>query len=213
MYVFAVPVNTPEESRDVRARRPNTDGRVARGQRSRGAIIAAHAALLREGNLKPTAKQIAERAGVSVRTLWLNFKDLESLLSESTAYWLADDDALWQPIDPGLPLEDRIARFCDQRSRRLENIAPAARAAALGEPFSPVLQASRRRHVQRVRRDVETAFAPELGQELPGRDRLVNGIAVAASWPAWQMLRDDLEIAAAEATAIMRNTIGILLGL
>ena len=75
-------------------RQPNTDGRIARGERTRDSIIAAHAALLREGNLKPTGKVIAERAGVSVRTLWLNFKDLESLLSESTAYWLADDDAL-----------------------------------------------------------------------------------------------------------------------
>lgn len=198
-------------------RQLNTDGRIARGERTRESIIAAHTELLREGNLKPTGKVIAERAGVSVRTLWLNFKDLESLLSESMAYWLADDDALWHPIDPGLPLGDRITQFCDQRSRRLENIAPAARAAALGEPFSPVLQASRRRHVERVRHDIEATFAPELAPEL-GRDsrqreQLVIGLAVAASWSAWQLLRDDYGVAVSEATAVMGNTIGILLGL
>ena len=194
-------------------RQPNTDGRIARGERTRESIIAAHSALLREGNLKPTGKVIAERAGVSVRTLWVNFKDLESLLSESTAYWMADDDALWHPIDPGLPLGDRITQFCEQRSRRLENIAPAARAAALGEPFSPALQASRRRHVERVRHDIEVTFAPELDCGTRERERLVIGLAVAASWAAWQLLRDDYGVPVAEATAVMRNTIGILLGL
>ena len=194
-------------------RQPNADGRIARGERTRESIIAAHTELLREGNLKPTGKVVAERAGVSVRTLWLNFKDLESLLSQSTAYWLADVDALWHPIDPGLPLGDRITQFCDQRSRRLENIAPAARAAALGEPFSPALQASRRRHVERVRHDIEATFAPELGRDPRQREQLVNGLAVAASWSAWQLLRDDYGVAVSEATAVMRNTIGILLGL
>ncbi|MDQ3155593.1 MAG: TetR/AcrR family transcriptional regulator [Actinomycetota bacterium] len=195
-------------------RQPNTDGRIARGERTRESIVAAHTALLREGNLKPTGKVIAERAGVSVRTLWLNFKDLESLLGESTAYWLADDEALWHPIDPGLPLGDRITQFCQQRSRRLENIAPAARAAALGEPFSPALQASRRRHVERVRHDIEVTFAPELSSDgTDQREQLVIGLAVAASWSAWQLLRDDYGVAVSEATAVMRNTIGILLGL
>lgn len=194
-------------------RQPNADGRIARGERTRESIIAAYTELLREGNLKPTGKVVAERAGVSVRTVWLNFKDLESLLSESTAYWLADVDALWHPIDPGLPLGDRITQFCDQRSRRLENIAPAARAAALGEPFSPALQASRRRHVERVRHDIEATFAPELGRDPRQREQLVIGLAVAASWSAWQLLRDDYGVAVSEATAVMRNTIGILLGL
>ena len=163
------------------------------------------------GNLKPTGKVIAECAGVSLRTLWLNFKDLESLLSESTAYWLADDDALWHPIDPGLPLGDRIRQFCEQRSRRMENIAPAARAAALGEPFSPALQASRRRHVERVRHDIEVTFAPELDRETRDCEHLVIGLAVAASWAAWQLLRDDYGVPIAEATTV--NTISILLDL
>ncbi len=65
--------------------RQHTDGRVARGERTREAIVAAHTALLREGVLKPTGQAIADRAGVSVRTLWANFKDFEALLKETTA--------------------------------------------------------------------------------------------------------------------------------
>lgn len=194
-------------------RRENVDGRVARGQRTREAIIDAHSALLREGNLKPTAQMVAERAGVSVRTLWLNFKDLEALLNESTSYWLANDDRLWRPIDTSLDLPARIDDFCSQRARRLESIGPAARAAALAEPFSPRLQESRRKHVRRVREDVEKTFAPELTALGAGREELVYGIAISASWPSWQLLRDDFGLGVGEATGVMHHTISELLGL
>lgn len=193
-------------------RRHNTDGRIARGERTREAIVAAHTELLRDGNLKPTGKMIAERAGVSVRTVWLNFKDLEALLDATTEFWMAEDDKLWRPIDQSLPLPERIADFSAQRGRRLENIAPAARSAKLGEPFSPSLQASRRRHVVRARSEVESIFAPELDEVGADRELLIHGIIVAVSWPAWEYLRDDFGVTVAEATAIMRHTLGILLG-
>jgi TetR/AcrR family transcriptional regulator, regulator of autoinduction and epiphytic fitness len=50
------------------------DGRVARAERSRRAIVAAHLALIDEGDLRPTGERIAERAGVSLRSLWTNFR-------------------------------------------------------------------------------------------------------------------------------------------
>ena len=43
---------------------PVTDGRSARSQRTRNAVVDALLELNREGNLRPTAKEIAERAGV-----------------------------------------------------------------------------------------------------------------------------------------------------
>ncbi|MFI5429720.1 TetR/AcrR family transcriptional regulator [Aeromicrobium sp. UC242_57] len=138
----------------------HTDGRVARGQRTRDAIVEAHAALLREGVLKPTGKVVAERAGVSLRTLWLNYKDTETLLAATTAYWLEADAALRVDVDATLSLEARIEQYLDMRVRRLEHLAPAARSAALGEPFSVALQDSRRQHVERVQHDLEAVFAP-----------------------------------------------------
>lgn len=191
--------------------RHNTDGRIARGERTREAIVAAHTELLREGVLKPTGKVIAERAGISLRTLWLNFKDLEGLLEATTAYWLRSDQELRRPIDPGLPLVERIELFCAQRVRRLENLAPAASSAVLGEPFSPVLQKSRRRHVELVWRDVEEAFAPEI--EVAGEDRktLTEAVYVAVSSPAWNTLRRDLGLGIDDAAAAMRYAIEALL--
>ncbi|HEY0938137.1 MAG TPA: hypothetical protein VGD91_30885, partial [Trebonia sp.] len=51
------------------------DGRAARSHRSRRAIVEALRALHAEGDLRPTAPRVAERAGVSVRTVWQQFAD------------------------------------------------------------------------------------------------------------------------------------------
>ncbi|WP_199906878.1 TetR/AcrR family transcriptional regulator [Aeromicrobium chenweiae] len=189
----------------------HTDGRVARGQRTRDAIVEAHTALLREGVLKPTAKVIAQRAGISVRTLWLNYKDTETLLGATTAYWLEADAELRDDIDPGLPLDERVERYLDMRARRLEHLAPAARSAALGEPFSVALQESRRQHVDRVRDDLAHVFAAELTAEGPGRDVLAAGLFVASSWPTWSSLRDDLGLDPDAARAVVRASLLSLL--
>jgi len=189
----------------------HTDGRSARGERTRDAIVEAHAGLLREGVLKPTAKVIAERAGVSLRTLWLNFKDLETLLEATTAYWLDADAALRRPIDPDLPLADRIDRYCTQRVSRLEHIAPAARSSALGEPFSAALQRSRHEHVERALQDLDATFGRELDEAGTDRTVLADALFAASSWPAWSSLRDDLGLDADAATAILRTTLTRLL--
>jgi TetR/AcrR family transcriptional regulator, regulator of autoinduction and epiphytic fitness len=187
------------------------DGRIARGERTREAILEAHTALLREGVLKPTGKLIAERAGISLRTLWLSVKDLETLLEASVAYWLAADAALAVDIDPAAPLGDRIDTFCHLRVARLEHLAPAARSAVLGEPFSPALMAGRSEQVRRVRQDVETAFGRELDVLGDRADDVRHAVFIAASWPSWSSMRDDLGLGVEESAAVMRTTIEALL--
>ena len=59
-----------------------TDGRVLRGERNRSAIVEALLALLEEGGAKPSAKEIAERAGVSLRSVFQHFDDMEALYAE-----------------------------------------------------------------------------------------------------------------------------------
>lgn len=192
-------------------RRSNTDGRVARGERTRDALVEAHAELLREGVLKPTGKALADRAGVSLRTLWLNFGDREGLLKATTAYWDSADKALYEPVDPTLPQADRIERYCAQRSIRLEQLAPAARSAILGEPFSEALSASRRLHVDRLESDIAAAFGPELEASGSQRSALATALFIASSSSAWATMRDDFSLDVDAATAVMKFTVQTLL--
>ena len=59
-----------------------TDGRRQRSERSRLAIIEATLALMYEGVLIPTAQQIADRAGVGIRSFFRHFGDMDSLFTE-----------------------------------------------------------------------------------------------------------------------------------
>ncbi|AWB93941.1 TetR/AcrR family transcriptional regulator [Aeromicrobium chenweiae] len=180
----------------------HSDGRVARGVRTREAIVDAHSALLREGDLRPTGKSVASRAGVSLRTLWLNFKDIESLLEATGRYWLEHDAASWTPVPATLPLADRIDRFCVQRAARMEGLAPAARSGLTSEPFSPALRAARLQHLERLHADLVATFGAELGT---ARDSVAHRLLFAlANSMTWQLLRDDEGLSVEQATEVVR---------
>jgi len=187
------------------------DGRSARAERTRRAIVDAHLALLREGDLKPTGERIADRAGVSLRALWTNFKDLEALFTATSERLLEQVDTDFRAVDAKQPLPKRIDEFCRQRSRMLELIGPSARAARLREPFSVSLRRSRSRHIGRVRTELEELFEKELAALGAARDRVLQALTVATTFASWSMLRDELGQSPDEAQAVMAHTVGALL--
>jgi hypothetical protein len=88
-------------------------------------------------------------------------------------------------------------------------VAPAARAAALRLPYSAQLRRNRAVHNARTQAEIEAVFAPELAT---GDGSLLRALVVNTTWPAWSVLRDDLGLDVAEATAVMTWTVGALLG-
>lgn len=197
----------------ARAHRENRDGRVARGERTRWAVIDVHADLLREGVLRPTAKLLAERAGISLRTLWLNFGDMEALMAATGQYWLDRDADSWEPVSADLPLEERIDRWCSQRAQRMEDLSPAAASALLIEPFSPSLTAARREHRARLHRDLVATFGPEIGTGIDSAaaSPLHLSLFVAGDGITWLVLRRDEGLSYDDAAALMRHTFTRLL--
>lgn len=187
------------------------DGRSARAARTRRAIVDAHLALLNEGELRPTGERIAERAGVSLRTLWSNFKDMEALFAASGVELYERQRPYYRRIDPGLPLHRRIQEFCRQRVEVLELIAPVARAAQIREPYSPALRQSHRRELDRVRDEINELFAPELDAAGAGADRLLDALVMSSTFAAWSMLRDLEGLDVGRAHRVMRRTVTALL--
>ena len=90
---------------------PPPDGRSARALRTREAIVDACIGLVEEGELRPTAPRVAERAGVSVRSVFQHFDDLPSLHIAVSERIVARLAVLLHPIDPSMPLDDRIVAF------------------------------------------------------------------------------------------------------
>jgi TetR/AcrR family transcriptional regulator of autoinduction and epiphytic fitness len=183
------------------------DGRTARSERTRNAIVDAHVQLIAQGDLRPTADRIAKIAGVSLRALWSHFADMEALFAASGQRILDQRDAAFEPIPTDLPLPQRIQAFCHQRARLLEQIAPAAKASALKEPFSPALQSYRRIHVDRVRDELRILFAAEL----KGDTELLIALTGVSTWPTWGTWRDAMGLSPDAARTVLTRTVTAML--
>jgi len=186
-----------------------SDGRVLRGERNRTAIVDALLALLAEGESRPSARLVAERAGVSLRSVFQHFDDMESLYAACVERQLGRVAQLVTPIEPQLPLDTRVAAIVDQRVRLFEQVAPIRRAALLAAPASPVLRAGLRRSSDELRDQVAKVFAPELTTR--GRE-VLDALDVACSFDAWDHLSRTRGLRAAAVRRAMTRLVRGALG-
>jgi TetR/AcrR family transcriptional regulator of autoinduction and epiphytic fitness len=189
-----------------------TDGRAARALRTREAIVDACIAMVEEGDLRPTAPRLAERAGVSVRSVFQHFDDLSSLHIAVTQRIAERMSALIVPPDTSLALDRRIERFVEQRTHLLEAATPFRRAAQVHGPFSPEIRRATVLAESYLAHEVDATFAPELdAHEAGDRRELLEALAAASSWAPWDVLRFDHQVPLERARAVMARTLRALL--
>lgn len=187
------------------------DGRTARAARTNDAVVDAWLSLIEAGDLRPGARQIAERAGVSLRSVFHHFEDLETLYATAAERQLRRFFA-GPPLSAEGSLTERVERFAAARSRQLEAVTPMRRAAVLNEPFSPPLAARLRSARERARDEVERMFRMELSALKPvARRDVLAALAAAAEWSMWEALRVHQGLSVAQSRAVMTRTIAALL--
>ena len=98
------------------------DGRTVRAERTRQALVDSLLGLLDEGHVRPTAAQIAARAGVSERSVFQHFPDREALFEAVARQQYERIVPTLRPIDTSLPLPERIEQFAGQRAHLYERI-------------------------------------------------------------------------------------------
>ncbi len=188
------------------------DGRLARGERARAAIVDALLALIERGDLRPSAARIAERAGVSLRSVFQHFSDVESLFAAAATRQTERLAPLAGAVPDDGPLAKRLDVFVRKRTRLLEAISPVRRAAILMEPFSSELHGRLGAFRALKAEEVHRVFATELACRPPAaRRRLRAALAAAASWSTWHALREHQGLSAAEARRVLRFTLDALL--
>lgn len=139
-----------------------TDGRRARRERSRTAVIDAVFSLIQDGNVPPNAEQVAERSGVSVSSIFRMFDGLDDMRSQAFeqfehrfAHLLVAD------FDEAQPLDERINRFVRRRVELNTAAGPLLRVArqrALDhEPMAERVASYRSQLAHQAQR----CFAPE----------------------------------------------------
>jgi TetR/AcrR family transcriptional regulator of autoinduction and epiphytic fitness len=199
----------------IQARRGQADardGRQERAERTRETVVDALLSLIDEGDLRPTAPRIAERAGVALRTVFHHFEDLEALHALAAERQTGRLLAMTRFVPRDGPLEDRIEAFVAERARLLEAISPVRRSALLSEPFSQEIAKRLRWIRQRGRHEVERVFEQELkARSATDRRELVDAIATVAGWPAWEALRAHFGESPAQARRTMARILRALL--
>jgi AcrR family transcriptional regulator len=179
------------------------DGRSARAVRTREAIVDACISLVEEGEMRPIAPRVAERAGVSVRSVFQHFADLPALHIAVTERIVERVAVLLHPLDPETPLDERLAAFIRQRVALLEVVTPFRRAAAVHGPFAPEIQRAVRLSTQYLNEEVARTFQPELAR-VPAAERreVLDGLTTVLSWSAWDTLRTDSQRTAEHSAAV-----------
>ena len=166
------------------------DGRVARGQRTREAIINALFELYREGNLTPTIEQIAERVGRTTRAIYQHFQDKEALAVAMAERQLEAHAELYRAAPIEGALDQRISGIVDHRSALFEAVAPARRSALVQLHTSPELQRQQTGLAARFRNQLATTFEPELGVlETDAAADILDLLDLHTSWETWERLR------------------------
>jgi len=193
----------------VAALEQTVDGRRARRHRSRDLAVDALLDLLNEGVIRPTAQQVAERSGVSLRSIFRIFDDVESLNAAACARQVTRVRHLFIDVPAEGSLDTRIDAVIAINGRLYESIAPVRRAALRTAPESPAVQEMLARARGWVRAEVERVFAEELAAA--GDRDTVNALELALSFEAWDQLRAAQGLSATRTSATVTRLLRALL--
>jgi AcrR family transcriptional regulator len=196
---------------DGETERDAVDRRRLRTERGRELVVTALLEFFDEGESQPGAARIAERAGVSERSVFRYFADLDALAAEAVARQMARTRDVFSPPSPAGGLDRRIRALVDQRMHMHDRVAVVAAAGRRIEARAPVVAEAFAFRRRLLREQVEVQFAPELDRRR-GRTRmqLLDAADAAASFEQIDHLRTGAGWSRARTRAAVAHTLHAL---
>lgn len=191
----------------------HVDGRVARRDRNRDAVLDTVIELFTQGTLDPGPDEVAERAGLSVRSVYRYFEDRSALLRAAIDRQQERVLPLYliHAIGEG-ELDDRIERFAAARVGLHDAIAATARAARARALVNEIMRAQVEETRGRLREQVEKHFAPELDRlAAPSRRRVLAACDSLCQLESLDHLRLHHRLSSAEARTTLALALRALL--
>jgi AcrR family transcriptional regulator len=192
----------------------SADGRTARRDRNRELVLDAVLELFAEGHLSPAPQQVAERSGVSLRSVFRYYEDTGALLRAAMGRHLELVRPLREIPDLGVgPFDDRVERFVAAQLRLYRAIAPTARAslirAATNDVIAERFAAARRERLEQT----EAMFDPELrAMPLPRRRMTLAIVDTMFQFESVEHLHERLRLSDRKTAEALRHTLRTLLG-
>ncbi len=180
------------------------DGRRARSRTSRARIVAAMLDLVARGEVSPGAAQVAEVAGVGLRSVFRHFKDMDALYREMAEAIEAQILPILMRPPEGASWQQRLFDIAARRARIFETIMPYRISANVRRFESAFIMEGYRRQ---LRLEAE-ALAAHLPEQVRGDAEGARGLNVILSFNTWRLLRHDQNLSPDEAAAVVRRMLG-----
>jgi TetR/AcrR family transcriptional regulator of autoinduction and epiphytic fitness len=174
------------------------DGRTMRRNRNRAAVISALLTMIREGDLHPGAAEIAQRAGVSHRSIFRYFDDLDDLVRTAIDQAFTEAERLTAVPDAGHDLAARAAAIVDARIALYEYVDGPMQVARMRAGSIPAIDEELALIAEQFRRQIADHFTPEMARSgADARGHLIDGVLVLTSYDSYalhvRLLRHDAD--------------------
>ena len=157
--------------------------------------------LVAAGEVSPGAAQVAELAGVGLRSVFRHFKDMDALYREmAEAIEVQVLPILMRPPE-GTTWQQRLSDIAARRARIFETIMPYRISANVRRFESAYLMEGYRRM---LRLEAE-ALAAHLPDAVRADSAGAMGLNVILSFNTWRLLRHDQNLPPEEAGAVVRR--------
>ncbi len=183
------------------------DGRRQRSQRSREKIVAAMLKLVRGGEMSPSAAQVAETSGVSLRTVFRHFEEMDSLYGEMSA-------VIEQEIMPILkrPLtssnwRQQIDELISKRIEVYEKVLPLKVSGSVRRFQSDYLKQDYDQFLKLERAGLKHV----LPKSVTANAALFSALEMTICFEAWRSMRQDRRLSVKQAEAALRLAVDRLL--
>jgi AcrR family transcriptional regulator len=179
------------------------DGRTLRRLNSFERAVDALLDLIESGNTAPTAQQIADRSGISVRTVFRLTEDIDALHGAAVHRQVARTAHLYVRLPSTGTLSSRIRALVRNRVTVFEAIAPVRRVADRLDGSAHIAEGLQLHHLI-LRAQVAEVFETELAA-MPRSRRAdaLHAIDVSAGWETWDQLRRTTGLSAPAAARIV----------
>jgi len=190
------------------------DGRRLRRAQNRSAVLDALLGLFADGVYDPSSAEIAERAGLSPRSLFRYFDDIDDLHRAAVEANLA----LARPlvavtVDAAEPTDAKVRAIVDGRMRLYSTIAPGARAARILAARHKIIATQLAQNRVFLREQVARLFAPELSvMPEPSRSAALSVVDVLCSFESWDLLVAEQGLAAPAVNRALVSGLTAVLG-
>jgi TetR/AcrR family transcriptional regulator of autoinduction and epiphytic fitness len=186
------------------------DGRRLRRQNNREAVIDALIALLEEGDYSPSTNDVAERAGISARSLFRYFDDVDDLLRAAIQRQLATaQPVLDLGVTADAPVAMKIRRLVERRVAMHEALTPTARASRIAAHRSSVITRQLRAGRRFLGNQIRQLFPEELDGE---RADLLPAIDALLSYETHDLLRGTHGMSRERTQAALMTALTVLIG-